>query len=147
MFAPVEHIMDINATQLITRFIALTPIVDVARVTAGDWEFIINHDPAQNSSAIFPTINGTSVAETPFRVLYRMMIAIGADALLAPTPPPSVAEFSITYFMLDGTQINIDFFVYDENFFTFSLNGEDIWAVTNRRNIEMFFAEAARLYG
>jgi hypothetical protein len=47
--------------------------------------------------------------------------------------------------MLDGTQTVIDFFPYDGNFFSFSLDGDYAWAVTNRRNVDMFFIEAERL--
>ncbi|MCL2189012.1 MAG: DUF4340 domain-containing protein [Defluviitaleaceae bacterium] len=146
VFNPVENLMDINVTQLITRFIALTPILEVERVTAGDFELVVNHDPAENSTAIFPTVNGVTVPEQPFRVLYRMLIALGADALIDPAPPTGMAEFSVIYHMLDGTQTTIDFFAYDDNFYTFSLNGEYVWAVTNRRGVEMFFNEAARLF-
>ncbi|MCL2202971.1 MAG: DUF4340 domain-containing protein [Defluviitaleaceae bacterium] len=147
--APVHFLTDLNVVRFITRFVALVPIAELERVVIThpvperNLEMIINNDPERN--AIAPTINNTPIPDRPFRLLYRMLIGIGADSPLEPFPMEGAPELTITYYMLDGTQTVIEFFDFDENFFSFSLDGDYVWAVTSRRNAEMFFNEAARL--
>jgi hypothetical protein len=147
--APVTHITDLNMMQFITRFVALVPIVEVERVTVThtlperNLDIVINHDPAEGSNTIFPTINGYAIPEAPFRVLYRMLIGIGADAYREPFRPEGEPVFTVIYHMLDGTETVIGFFYFDENFFSFSVDGDYAWAVTNRRSVDVFFNEAA----
>ncbi|MCL2363804.1 MAG: DUF4340 domain-containing protein, partial [Defluviitaleaceae bacterium] len=143
----VNLITDLNAMQFMTRFIALVPIVDVERVTithpAGAFDMEINNAPDTND--ITPTINGVAIPAPAFRVLYRMVIALAADASIDPRPATGTPEITITYHMLDGSQTVLDLFPFDANFHTFSLDGEEVWAVTNRRSTEQMLAEAARL--
>jgi hypothetical protein len=149
--APLGHITDLNVMRFISRFVALVPIVDVERITvahqepARNLEIIINHDPAEGSNAISPTVNGYLIPETPFRGLYRALIGIGADAYLDPQKPEGTPIFTVTYHMLDGTARVVAFYAFDGNFHSFSVDGDYIWAVTNRRWVDLFFNEAQRL--
>ena len=148
----VNPIIDLNVMHFITRFIALVNILDVERigVTHGtvperNLDMVINHDFSQGNNDIFPTINGVSVEAASFRTLYRLLISIGADSPLDPSPPQGTPAFTVTFYLLDGTQTKIDFYDFDGNFYTFSLDGDYVWAVTNRRGVEAFFAETERL--
>jgi len=148
----VNPITDVNVMHFITRFIALINILDVERIgivhtqiPERNLEMIINHDFSEGNNDIFPTVNGVEISAAPFRVLYRTLISIGADAPLDPQPPQGTPKFTVTFYLHDGTQTEIDFFDFDGNFYTFSVDGEYVWAVTNRRGVEAFFAEAARL--
>lgn len=146
--APVEQLIDINVLQILSlRFIALVPIgdVDYIRVTHTDptrnLELVINQDP-EDDRIIFPTVNGQDVPEAPFRVLYRLLIGLAADVALEPFWPTGNAVFTVEYFKHDGTVTHIDFFDYNEHFMTFSVDGEISRALTNHRNIEIFFTAA-----
>lgn len=144
--AAVELLFNVNPMLWVNRFVAIFPILEVERITFNDWELIINHVP--DSNAIFPTINGVIIPEQPFRVLYRLLIALRADSLITTTPPSPVndAVWRIAYHFLDGTKTTIDLFAYDDNFFSFSVDGEYVWAVTNHRDVNIFLDELVRLY-
>jgi hypothetical protein len=150
-FAPVNHITDVNLILFLTRFLALIPIVELERAEIvhvnpeRNLSLVINNDPAENSNAISPTLNGASVPEQEFRALYRTLIAIGPDSVLEPFRAEEAPEFTLTFYLLDGTKKTIEFFDFDANFLSFSIDGDYVWAVTNRRGVEMFFTEAIRL--
>ena len=138
-FAPVSAWVDFNVMLYLVRFIALVPVVEVDRVLIQQGEYVLTLVPAN------ATLNGRAIDEAAFTQLYRLLITISADSLLPPHPPAGTPELTVFYQLLDGGGIRIDFFAYDANFFTFSVNGSEVWATTNRRGVEMFLEEAARL--
>ena len=143
----VDLLTDLNAMQFMTRFIALVPIVDVERVTImhPDGYFDIEINNIIETNDIAPTINGVPIPAPAFRILYRMIIALAADASIESHPATGTPVVTIQYHMSDGTQTVLELFNYDANFYVFSLDGEDAWAVTNRRSVDQLLAEANRL--
>lgn len=152
IFFPVEQLVDVNVMNFFMTHVALVNILDVERVGVvhrtrpeRNLDMAINHDPDENNTNISPTINGHDIDAAAFRVLYRMMLDISADESLTPHKPSEPPEFTITYYLLDNTTITIDFFRFNDNFYSFSLDGDAVMAAAGRRRIELFFTEAARL--
>ncbi|MCL2188402.1 MAG: DUF4340 domain-containing protein [Defluviitaleaceae bacterium] len=147
-FAPLLHISDLNAMQFISRFIVMVSILDVEYITIEhenpdyNLHMVINHHPHEDNNAIFPTINGAEVAESDFRVIYRLLVSLGTDGHVDPFMAEGTPVFTITYHLLDGTKKRIEYFAFDTHFYAFSVDGDYVWAVTNHRNVQLFFDEA-----
>ena len=142
VFEPAEVLFDLNVFLFIDRFIALIDIRDVASVItestdAGrNYEMILNH---QENRALLPTINGISVDEFDFRLVYRLLIALAADADVDPFTPQDEPEITVTFNRIENPDTEVRFFALDANFYGVSLNGADVWFVTHRRAIDVFF--------
>lgn len=147
-FAPIMAITDLNAMQFISRFIVMVPILEVEAISvthhqdyARNVYMVVNHFQEGDNNRINPTINGITVAEADFRLMYRLLIALGTDAHVDPFHPDGEPIFTVVYHLLDGTEKSIDYFAFDAHFYAFSLDGDYVWAVTNQRNVDVFFAE------
>jgi hypothetical protein len=145
----VNYLMDLNVVRFVFNQILVVPIVEVewlevthATMPERNMDMIINHAPANN---IEPTINDVLIDAQTFRNLYRILITLRVDSVVTPFYAEVEPEVVITYHMLDGSQTKIEFFPFDGNFYAFSVDGEEIWAVTNRRVIDIFFTEALNL--
>ena len=139
-------LFDMNVLQFIERFIALVFISDLERleVTTPDGVFDIVINPVEDSIEIEPTINGEPVDESDFRLTYRLLIGLNVDAEVEPFTPRGAPLYTVRYFLFDGDEIEIRFFDYDAGFLAVSVDGEDVWSITNRRNFDLF---AARFRG
>jgi hypothetical protein len=141
----VNYLTDINPMQFMMRFIAPIPLLEVSQITirihAEYDEFYILNVGYNDGADIVPSINNNYIAPADFRALYRMLVALSADAAITPIAPAATPEITINYYLLDGTQMTIEFFNYNYNFYSFSVNGEYKWAVTNRHALELLLAE------
>jgi len=139
-FEQVRFLTNVNVLRFIERFIALMDIQDVeslhVQTPDGDYEIIINH--VEDSTDIAPTVNGIEVTDRSFRVVYRQLIGLGIDGEIEPFIPSEPPEHIVTYSMLEDDDIVIRFYAYDDNFLAVSVNGEEIWFVTNRRSFNDF---------
>jgi len=142
-------LIDINPVRFINRFIALLNIQDVyaMQLTTPDnvYEILINHDD-EAANVIEPTINGLPVPESPFRVAYRLFIGLAIDAEVDPFTPTGQPIYTMHFTMIDEDDVELRFFELDPNFMAVSVNGEDAYMVTNRRNIETFFIHFNELF-
>jgi len=137
---PVSALFDINPLQFIDRFIALMNIQDVERMEVltpgGDFDIVINH--IEDSTDIEPTINNAPVDDSEFRLIYRLAIGIGIDSEIASVTPPATPLYTIRYILHEGEDTVLTFYDYNEHFLSVSVDGQDIWFITNRRNFDMF---------
>jgi len=138
-------LFDVNVLRFIDRFISLVMIHDVEwiEVTTPDGDFDLQIGHIEDSSDIIPTINGTFILDSDFRLLYRMLIGLGIDAEIAPFTPTAPPLYTITHHLLEDDNIVLHFYHYSDSFLAVSVDGDDIWFVTNRRNFDMF---TSRLY-
>jgi len=143
-FEHVSHLMDINIFHFIDRFIALIPIGDVewVEIDAQDpsrrFNLQVNHD-LEVEHLIHPTINNVPVQESTFRSIYQHIVGLTGDAAITQFTPQVAPEYTITYHRINAANTELRFFIYDANFFAVSLDGEDPWFVTSRRDIELLF--------
>ena len=147
-FAPIIYLIDINLFQLVDRFITLINILDVNSITIDSndpmrqFDLQINHAEAGTTNAISPTVNGIDVPEAAFRRAYQLLIALAGDAPIEQFSPNEEPEFTVTYHRNDGVGTTVvRFFNHDANFLAVSLDDEDPWFITNRRSVELMFAE------
>jgi len=147
LYEPVSFLFDINVLRFIERFIALVNIRDTAGLEVsspgGDFEISINH--IEDTEDIAPTINDNPVDDALFRTVYRLIIGLTIDSELEPFSPTDAPLYVVRYFMTDADDIEIRLFHYNDNFLAVSLNGEDVWFATNRRNFNMFIERLAEL--
>jgi len=145
LFEPISAIFDMNVVRFIERFVALVNILDVERMEVatptGNFDISINHAEEEDSNDIAPIINGRPVDDSDFRVVYRLAIGMGINAEVEPFMPSGSPLFTISYFMHDDTEeedIVLRLFEHDANFLAVSVNGEEIWYVTDRRSFDRF---------
>ncbi|MCL2379102.1 MAG: DUF4340 domain-containing protein [Defluviitaleaceae bacterium] len=140
LYEPVTALLDVNVLRFIERFIALLNIQEVQQMEVltpdGNFEIWINQ--VEDSTDIAPTINDIPVDEADFRLLYRLVIGLGIDGEIEPFAPAGTPLYTVRYILFDGDDVEIHFFDYSEAFLAVSLNNEDIWVVTNRRNFDLF---------
>ncbi|MCL2572086.1 MAG: DUF4340 domain-containing protein [Defluviitaleaceae bacterium] len=139
-FEEMRVLTNVDVLRFIERFIALMDIQDVERLHVitpdNEYEIIVNH--VEDSTDIAPTVNGIEVADRPFRGVYRQLIGLGIDGEIEPFIPTEPPVHVVTYFIIEGDDIVIRFYAYDDNFLAVSVNGEEIWFVTNRRSFNDF---------
>ena len=148
LYEPASFLFDANPLRFIERFIALVNIQDAygMKVTSprGDFDVQINHVYGADN-VIEPTINGNPVDDAAFRLLYRLAIGFSIDNEIETFTPHGTPLYTITYAMIDDDDIELRFFHYNESFLAVSVDGEDAWFVTNRRNFDMFIARLVEL--
>jgi len=143
-YAPVSVLYNLNIFLFIERFIALPSILGVERITieaigaSRNFDMIINHGP-QGSHDIFPTINGVEVEESDFRVAYRLLIALMMEGEIEPFTPQGTPDIAITYHRPEDPDLEIRLFAHGNNLYAVSVDGEDAWFVTHRRDVDVFF--------
>jgi len=151
-FQPVSGLFNLNIFTFIERFIALPSILGVERVTveamdeSRNLDMVINHGPP-GSHDIFPTINGVEVEESDFRVAYRLLIALMMEGEIEPFTPQGTPDITITYHRPEEPNIEIRLFALDSNLYAVSLDGEDAWFVTHRRDADVFFNHVVEIIG
>jgi hypothetical protein len=151
----VAAIKNLAPLDIISRFLALVPIIDVESVTIETreklFEMNINHDA--DFSEIAPTVNGNSVDADAFRTFFRHLISLIADAELSPSAHSAIdahiePEISITFFRIENQNTQLKFFDYNRNFFAVSVSAGDggytIFA-TNRRALQRLLDRAGEL--
>jgi len=138
-FWQIGSLLNIHTFDIIQRMIALIDIRDVERVVIDSpgnyFELIPNH--MENTLDIEPTINGILIQESDFRLAYRTIISLSADADIPPITPEGTPFATITFHQTENTELR--FFDFDTNFFAVSVNGEDAWFVSNRRQVQLLF--------
>jgi len=151
-FQPVSVLFDLNVFSFIERFIALPSILGVGQITieaidtSRNLDMVINHGPP-GSHDIFPTINGVEVEESDFRVAYRLLIALMMEGEIEPFTPQGMPDIAITYHRPEEPDIEIRLFALDSNLYAVSLDGEDAWFVTHRRDVDVFFNHVVEIMG
>jgi len=149
-FQPVSVLFNLNIFSFIERFIALPSILGVERITieaieaSRNLDIFINHG---ENHTIFPTINGIEVGESDFRVAYRLLIALMMEGEIEPFTPQGTPDVTITYHRPEEPNIEIRLFALDNNIYAVSLDGEDAWFVTHRRDVDVFFSHVAGIMG
>ncbi|MCL2217735.1 MAG: DUF4340 domain-containing protein, partial [Defluviitaleaceae bacterium] len=143
----IDSLLDIHIFDILQRFIALIDIRDVERViidsAENSFEMVMNH--SGDFSELDPTINDMPIEERVFRIAYRTLISTSADAdipLFAPEGEPAV---TITFYRIDNPDTELRFFEFDVNFFAVSVDGEDAWFVSGRRQIDLLFSHLHEL--
>jgi len=148
-FILAQPLFNMNVLRFIDRLIALIDIRYVYRVDVLspeiDLEIYINTQ--EDERTIEPTINSIPVEERPFRVAYRQLIGLGIDAEIEPFAPTGDPAYTLRYVLLDDDDKVLTFYEYDGNFLAVSVDGEDIWFVTNRRHFREFFLQVQALKG
>jgi len=143
-YQPVSVLYNLNIFLFIDRFIVLPSILGVERITIEavearrNLDMIINHGPP-GSHDIFPTINGVEVAESDFRIAYRLLIALMMEGEIEPFTPQGTPDIAITYHRPEEPDIEIRLFAYGSNLYAVSVDGEDAWFVTHSRDVDVFF--------
>jgi len=142
-YEPLRVMFGMNPLQFISRFIALVNIQGVGQIYVStpdaDFEININHVPDANN-IIEPTINGITVNDSDFRTVYRLLIGLGIDYEIEPFVPTEPPLYTFRYAMLEEDDIELRLYAYDGNFHAVSVNGEEIWFVVSRRNVELFIS-------
>ena len=139
----VDVLFDLNVFLFIDRFISLIDIRDVLAITidsvyeAHNYDMVLNTQP---NNALIPSINDITIDEFDFRFLYRLLIALSADAEIEPFYPQGDADITVTFHRIDNPDTEVRFFAVDANFYAVSLNGAAAWFVTNSRAVHTFFA-------
>jgi len=149
-FGPVNALLNLNMFDFVDRFIALVDIRDVEgiQITTPEQDFniVLNHDEDPTVQRIAPVMNGVSVSEDDFRTAYRFIIALSADAEIAAFAPTGTPEISILYKRINNPNTHVRLFRHDANFFAVSLNGEDVWYLTNQRDVYTMLRELENLF-
>lgn len=149
-FWPVAGLFNLNIFSFIDRFIALPNILGVDRITIAATEASRNLDMVINhigESDIAPTINGIPVAESDFRVAYRLLIALMMEGEIEPFTPQGTPDMTITYHRPEDPDIEIRLFAMGSHLYAVSLDGADAWFVTHGRDVDMFFSHVSALIG
>jgi len=140
---PVSHLYGLNIFLFIERFITLISIleVDAINITAQDharnFDMQINHAPGDQIS---PTINGTSVDASAFRLAYRLLVGLSMEGEIEPFTPTIEPDFTITYHLTDGSTREMRFFAEDNALYSVSVDGADAWFITHSRDLNVFFS-------
>jgi len=146
LYEPVSSLFDINVLRFIERFIALVNIQDAERLEvltpSGDFDIHINH-AGDDTTDIAPTINDIFVSEADFRLIYRLLIGLGIDSEIEPFTPRDAPLYTVRYILFEGDDIELRFYHYSDTFLAVSVDGEDVWFVTNRRNFDTFTTRLA----
>ncbi|MCL2404953.1 MAG: DUF4340 domain-containing protein [Defluviitaleaceae bacterium] len=142
LYEPASALFDVNVLSFIERFIALVNIQDVQRleVLTPTTDFDVWVNQVEDSTDIEPTINGTLVDDSEFRLLYRLLIGLAIDFEVAPFTPQDEPLYTVKFIMFEEDDIELRLFHYNDSFLAVSVDGEDVWFVTNRRNFDMFTA-------
>jgi len=142
----IDSILDIHVFSLLERHIALVDNLDVYSVTVQregviEFDMVFNHDPAEGSRAISPTINGNEIPEREFRTVYRTIISLSADSTVAPFAAEGEPYVRITFNRINNPNTIVEFFPFDStaNFFAVSVDGADVWQVTSIMQLNMLF--------
>jgi len=126
----------------IERMLALVDIRDVERLTIEsdnehrNFEAVLNH---VGEFDVEPTINGINVSDSDFRVAYRLIIALSADSDVPPFTPTAAPCVTITFHRIEHPNTEVRLFDMDGNFYGVSINGSDVWFVTNARDVGIMF--------
>jgi len=139
-YDPISTLFGMNVLRFIERFISLVNISDVERIDilTPDTDLVVYINTVEDSTDIRPTINGVLVDDSEFRLVYRLIIGLSIDFEITPMAPIGEPLYTVRYTIFDGDDIELRFFYYDANFLAVSVDGADIWFVTNRRNFDMF---------
>jgi len=150
-FQMVSPLFDLHTFSLIQRFFALVDIRDVERITidsptpAHNFDMVVNHPPEEGSSAIEPTINGVPIEEREFRRAYTLVISISSDAETTPFMPQGTPYLTITFHRIENPNTEVRLFDYNPNFFAASLDGAEVWSITNRRAVDLMLAHFSEM--
>lgn len=142
LFETADILFDFNIFMFIERFLALVDIQDVERLTMEsddqyrNFEAVLNH---YGEFDIAPTVNGINVTESDFRVAYRLLIALSADSDVPPFTPTAAPCVTITFHRIQHPDTIVHLFDLDGNFYGVSVNGSDVWFVTNARDVGVMF--------
>jgi len=145
LYEPVRALQDVNFLRFVERFIYLVNIQSVERINivSQDGEIEIYINQVEDSNDIAPTVNGEAIADQPFRVAYRLLVGLGIDGEIEPFTPRTAPVHTVTYTHFEYDDVELRFYVYDENFFAVSVDGEEIWFVTSRLSFDRFLAHLA----
>ena len=140
LYEPVSFMYDVNILRFIERFIAIHNIQYVERMEVStpddSFEIWLNH--VEDSNNIEPTVNGIAVNVSDFRLVYRLVIGLGINAEITPFAPTGTPVYTVVYNLFEDEDTVLHFFVYDPNFLAVSVDGNDAWFVTSRREFDIF---------
>ena len=142
LFEEASVMFNLNIFMFIERFLALVDIRDVDSITiespdeSRNFHLTLNH---YDEFGIAPTVNGMNVPEDAFRVAYRLLVGLSADNDVEPTTPEGEPAVTITYHRITHEDTQLRLFPRGGNFYGVSINGSDIWFVTNARDVGIMF--------
>jgi len=140
-FSPAAVLYDIGIFSFVESFVFATFITEVQNITISsqnisrNFEMVINHGP---DATIAPTINGQSIIDSDFRLVYRLLIALQMETEVEHVPIGEPA-FTVTYHMINSDDVELRFFAVDANFYAISINGADAWFATHARDVSVVF--------
>ncbi|MCL2399334.1 MAG: DUF4340 domain-containing protein [Defluviitaleaceae bacterium] len=142
----IEGLLGLNPFNFIDRFVALMNIAEVDRIviqsdTRGrHHEMIINNYEDEASRAqIAPIVDGQEVDDRAFRNFYQIVIGITYDQEIELIEEPGAPDILITYHLLNGESIVVEFFAIDANFYAVRQQGHPLQFVTGRLVVDMMF--------
>jgi hypothetical protein len=153
-FTAVSAMYGVNPYLFIERFIALIDIMDVDTIEINypsqpgrSHSLHVNHGktpPDENNpdgrDTMNPTINGTAVTESDFKLVYRYLIGLTSDVEIEPYEPETGPEFTVTFNKRDGKPpVQTAYYPYEANFFAMSRDGGPCVVVTSRQATDVFF--------
>ena len=147
LYEPVSFMYDLDMLRFVERFVALINILYVERmeVTTPDDSFDIRINHIEDTTDIAPTINGDPVNVSGFRRVYMHVISLAINSEVTPFTPEGEPLYTVAYILLEDEDTVVTFFEYDANFLAVSINGEDVWFVTERHRFNIFLRQLREL--
>ena len=153
------HFRDINVFDMLDRFVALVPLVDVDYIT------VISHDHGREHTiyinrefvpstradrdydeVLNPDIDGIPVEEDSFRRFYQRLVGFMYDVQIHDFEKEGDPVFTIVFGMVDGRDnIVTRYFPFNNDFYAVQRDDNPIQFVVNKRSVDIMFDTMDRL--
>ena len=121
----VQRIFDVDAFDLVSRFLALVNItaLDLVTVESGGQTYTL--DVTREGDEETFTLNGAALPEDPAKKLYQAIIGLLADLELPGEPPSGEPTLRIAYELESGplARIDVGLIPYDQDFYAAEVAG------------------------
>ena len=148
----IENLLGLNPLSFIDRFVALMNIVEVERIViqadsrGRRHDIVINNFEDENlREQIAPTVDGQEVNDRTFRNFYQTVIGIAYEQEVELIEEPGTPDITVTYQLLDGERLVVEFFTFDANFYAVRQQGDSLRFVTSRLVVDTMFNTLANM--
>jgi hypothetical protein len=157
-YADMSALYGLDPLSVVEKFVALVDIMKCDSVNIEDYTgtkksylFEMNHDVLppeegeEEGEAIMNTkVNGAVVDEEMFKDIYRLLIGLSIEDMLADYVPSGEPMFKAAYTMNTGEPpIELTFYDYSDHFYVVEKSGEELHYVTGKLGVDLFFEGAA----
>lgn len=142
-----ESLLGVNPFNFIERFVFITDIFGVERVTIqstrGDYDMLLNHFTDENDrDQIAPLVDGQEVPDRGFRQFYQTLIGLVLEHEIEQIDNPGTPDITLTYHFIDVNEppTVVDIFTYDLGFYAIRVRPYPVQFVTSRMSVDLIFS-------